>query len=1354
MQSYRPNKYLLIAILQMFSIVMMAQNVTFFSSKQGLSNSCVRNIYEDSRHNIWITTLNGLNRYDGVKMNVYRHSDTDSTSLQNDESTWVYDYDKERVLVGTTEGMQIYYHDTDRFSHLPIRHITSGDDMKVRVIRSYKTSSGKHFVCFATYGCGELIEDKDGQLVIKQTTEYNTGNDAGPIQFYEDRKNQLWVINSQRQVFRFTGKKKSKQYPVIHGAVKMCQSSTGKTYVATIDDGLYAYDERTDEFTQVATSAECGFISSISAWNGGRIFICADGGGLRVYDEKTNTTAQSSIQTGDFNIATSNVKDAMVDSFGNVWVGIYLKGVMVKTTSKSSFEYVGRLSITKNSLGTNSIVSLCPAENGKMWVSTDNSGLYLLSADGKSSIHYDPDERPGMPRTFTAIAPVCANGTSSPSYYLLGTFLDGIYKIANGNISLLNKDIDYVFDIQPAGKGFYWIATMGLGFFYYNPTSGECKHYGQEYNRTAKDGEKIQNDYITCIRQCGSRLFVGTYDGLNGSDVKDGHFRNNKKILSGTAICHMTELNGTIWCATNKGLFAVNAKTLDYQRYTVDNGLPINSLKSIVEDKGKLWIGTDNGLACFDPKTKECINFFDIDGLQDNEFSLRTALKANDKLYFGGISGLTYFNQKDISKDMEEENSMHLRLVDLLIYNRTVHVGDKSGSYDILNTCLEDGCEINLAHSDNHFSVQLVVDGVSNQHVTYEYSINGSDWQEESQNVNRLVFDNLAPGTYDISIRARGLNTVSDEHTFKVIIHAPWYASIWARLFYFIVFAVLCWLAYDYARRKMHIRSVIMQHRQEQELNEARIQFFMNISHEIRTPMTLILAPLEKLLNTDKDESRQRNYMLIKQNSNRILRLINQMMDVRKIEQGKFQLNYSKVELVSLLQSIFDVFTTNAQNRNITYEFQHPMRSLIAYVDPENIDKIVMNLLSNAFKFTPDKGKIVLSLTLNQTQQDEEQNDENEKYIFQISVSDTGCGIEDSEKSKVFDRFYSSSQKNGYIGTGIGLNLTYMLTKLHKGAIKVEDNPEGKGTLFLVDIPIGEKELVANEPVVDENTEETKEDELLTPSNADLTAPEMVIDKPSVTHNKHILLVEDDENIRQYVHTELSNEFVIQECTNGQEAWDYTINHPDKVNVIISDIMMPVMDGMTLCQKVKSNFVTNHIPIILMTALGSDADRIAGLTNGADAYVPKPFNIDVLRSTALNLLKNRLLLQGKYNGEKQQEEKIEKKDVETPDEHLMRRVMKVINENIDNPDLSVEVIADKVGISRVHFYRKMKDLTGQSPRDYLKYVRLKEAARLISEKPNIDITSVSVAVGFKSLSSFSTNFKALFGKSPSEYAKG
>ena len=785
--------------------------------------------------------------------------------------------------------------------------------------------------------------------------------------------------------------------------------------------------------------------------------------------------------------------------------------------------------------------------------------------------------------------------------------------------------------------------------------------------------------------------------------------------------------------ATNDGLIKIDYASLDTRTYTAADGLPVNSLTSVYADGSDLWIGTDFGLSCMDTKMESFTNFFADDGLQDNEFSRGAVVMQDGNLYLSGIGGITYFDTKSIKAWQGGDRSLRLRLVDVLIDDKAMHQGDKSGSYDILQGLIDECGRIDLNYSDNHFTLELSVEGLYNQHVTYEYCIDNGKWMDQGGNNNRIVFDNLAPGTYHIKVRAHALGSVSDERELVAVVHPAWYASVWAKVIYFLLFLALCWFVYEYVKRQVRLRRIMERNRQQRELNETRMQFFMNISHEIRTPMTLILAPLEKMIGRDKDPERQRNYLLMRENSRRILRLVNQMMDVRKIEQGKFLLDYHPVELVNFLQNIYDVFAANAQSRNIQYTFVHDMDSLHVYVDPDNMDKIVMNLLSNAFKFTPDGGTISLQLTEKGTD-------------FEVRVTDSGMGIPDSEKHKVFERFYSAKHQNGYMGTGIGLNLTSLLVRLHKGTITVEDNPVGKGTQFTINMPVGDESLrvIKQETLTHEDeTAEVQETE---------TSSLFTIDKSADSHVKHALLVEDDEAIRQYVQSELSSELSVQTCANGQEAWDYIVSHPGKVDIIISDIMMPVMDGMTLCQKLKSNFNTNHIPIVLVTALGSDADRIVGISNGADAYVSKPFNIDVLRTTVMQLLKTRQMLQGKYHGDKQQEEHIDKVEMESPDENLMKRVMKVINDNMDNPELSVEVVADKVGISRVHFYRKMKDLTGQSPRDFLKYVRLKEAARLLADK-NYDITGVSVATGFKSLSAFSTSFKALYGLTPSEWVK-
>lgn len=1308
-----------------------AQNVMFFSSKQGLSNSRVRNITEDSRHNIWITTQNGLNRYDGVKMNVYRHEIGNPSSLLSDESTFVLEYEKGKMLIGTGAGMQMYDYATDRFADIPFVMEVGGDTIKARVMSINRIQEKRVLVCYAGYGNGELLKGKNGQLYIKRTTEFDTDG-IGSMRFFEDPKKKLWIINGRGELYR-KNSKTYRQYEELNQVRNMCASTSGKVYVATYNNGFYVYDEGTDHYEQVASTAELGgAVLNIKPWTSGRLFISTDGGGVRVYDEQTKQLIWNVISVKDFEMSTSNVPDAMCDSFGNVWVGVYMKGVVMKPINQSAFDYIGQNSITKNTIGKNSVFAIAKAVNSApyrkgFWTSADNDGLYLVSADGTASMHWSAETNPGMPHAFTTIY------DASPSALLLGTFYNGLWQMKGGVFTCLARDIRWIFEIRPtAQKDCYWVATMGDGFYYYDYSTGKSLSYKPDPD---SDVHIIGNPYVYTILPVKEKLFVGTADGMMVcSPDHEGVIRKESvKLLDRIAVRHFSaSVDGSvIWAATSEGLAKIDYSSLDTHLYTTADGLPVNGVTSVYADGSDLWIGTDFGLSCLDTKKDSFTNFFVDDGLQDNEFSRGAVLMQDGKMYLSGIGGITYFDTKAMKEWQGGERSLHLRFVDVLVDDKAMHKGDLSGGYEILQGLIDECGRIDLCHTDNHFTLELCVEGLNNQHVTYEYSIDGGKWMDQGDNNDRIIFDNLQSGTYHIKIRARALGTVSDERELVAVVHPAWYASIWARILYFLLFLALCWFIYEYVMRQVRLRRLMARARQQRELNEARMQFFMNISHEIRTPMTLILAPLEKMIGRDKDPEHQHNYQLMKENSKRILRLVNQMMDVKKIEQGKFLLDYHPVELVEFLQKIYDVFVTNAQSRNIQYEYVHEMDRLQVYVDPDNMDKIVMNLLSNAFKFTPEGGKITLQLVGGETN-------------FQVCVTDSGIGIPDEEKPKVFDRFYSAKHQNGYMGTGIGLNLTSLLVRLHKGVITVKDNPEGSGAQFVVVMPVGDDSLrnIRQESLY-ETVEHAEEDDAT-------RAFDLPVSKPNDSHRKNTLLVEDDEAIRQYVQDELSSELVVQACANGQEAWDYIVSHPGKVDIVISDIMMPVMDGMTLCQKLKSNFTTNHIPVVLVTALGSDADRIVGISNGADAYVSKPFNIDVLRTTVMQLLKSRQLLQGKYHSDKLQEDTIDKVEMQSPDEHLMHRVMKTINENMDNSELSVENIADMVGISRVHFYRKMKDLTGQAPRDFIKYVRLKEAARMLAEK-KYDITGVSVATGFKSLSAFSTSFKSLYGQTPSEW---
>ena len=894
------------------------------------------------------------------------------------------------------------------------------------------------------------------------------------------------------------------------------------------------------------------------------------------------------------------------------------------------------------------------------------------------------------------------------------------------------------------GAGNIWIGTNGDGLYCYRPKTHGLEHYQVREGDEVRYPDRIlYNSYITALLVWGDCLYVGMADGMDVFRLTPEGPKRKGRFLPKANVRDM-EIgeDGVLWVATSTGLVRFDVKDGSMKSYTAADGLPTNSLCSIERDAGgKVWVGTDDGLACFNPAKETFDNYRIEDGLQGNEFGAKASYAQNGLLYFGGINGLTCFRPSDVGKrDGVNLEKMDLRIVDFYVNGKAVHAGDRSGHYTIIDRWLPLTDEVNLSHHDKSFSVELSTMSFSNSRVTYRYCVNDGEWMALEHGQNRISFVNMEAGTYRIRIKAEAYGESSDVKELTVKVHPVWYLSPLAVMVYCVLFLFICYMVFLQVKEHFKTKRIFEKHRQEGELNEARIQFFMNISHEIRTPMTLILSPLMKLMKQDQDEAHQRSYSLMYQNSQRILRLINQLMDARKIEKGQFRLKYHKVEMVGFVNNLYELFETTARNRGITFCFVHDMERMDVCVDPQNFDKVIMNLLSNAFKFTPDGGDITIELK-------EVDGNVSGERDFRLSVTDSGVGIPDQEKKRVFERFYSGKWGGDYVGTGIGLNLTKLLVELHEGHIWAENNPKGKGTRFIVQMP---QALELLEDISDDKMPRAVYSAPLEAEHVAETVAELPEEKKGGSKHGRILVVEDETAIRRYLHGEFSGEYHVCECSNGQEAWDYIVQNVEKVDLVVSDVMMPVMDGIALCRNIKGSFNTNHIPVILLTAKSDDADRLEGLSIGADAYMSKPFNMDVLRQTAENLLKNKRRLQGKYSVA-QQEGKIDKIEWMSPNDQMMERVMKVINENISNPDLGVEFIADKIGISRVHFHRRLKNATGLTPRDFVRNIRLMQAAKLLS-RTDTDVTGVSVATGFRSASTFSTCFKAYYGMSPTEYA--
>lgn len=622
--------------------------------------------------------------------------------------------------------------------------------------------------------------------------------------------------------------------------------------------------------------------------------------------------------------------------------------------------------------------------------------------------------------------------------------------------------------------------------------------------------------------------------------------------------------------------------------------------------------------------------------------------------------------------------------------------------------------------------------------VKYLYSIDNEPYVAMAGSSGILTLNHLPSGTYKIRVKALVNGLESDAKVFTVIVRSLWYASLPAFIAYFLITMFLVMRFIHSRRLREQARLRLQEHIHAEQLNEMKLQFFMNLNHEIRTPMTLIVGPLQHLINTDFDEIRQRSYRMMSRNAERILALVNQILDLRKIDKGQMMMKMQPVNLVDFVRDVYELFDSKAREKEIRFHFEYDTDNIEVWLDKKNFDKVIMNLLSNAFKFTPFKGNIGIRL-------------KKDEHEVSMEVWDDGLTIEPDKMEKIFQRFYQADNITNYnvAGSGIGLNLTKQLVTLHHGEISVYNNTDGKGCTFKVVLPLGNAHLKPEE-LLQTSIEEKPEESILKLEEEASAVAEENGEENKTKHRKRIVIAEDDDEIRNYLAEELRKNYYVVACSNGKEALSEVLRTPP--SLVLSDVMMPEMDGYTLCAKIKTNINVNFIPVVLLTAKTREKDKIEGLSTGADSYIEKPFNIEVLKYTIRNLIASYDILRNKVEGKEMPEENIDVTTSKSADDKLLERVLQVINENINNPYLSVELIAQEVGISRAHLHRKMKELTNQGPRDLVRNIRLKKAAGLLASGHR-NITEVMYACGFENAASFSIKFKALYGMSPTAYMK-
>ena len=1343
---------LLILILSVFSILpSWGQSGKLFNTDNQLSSNLATQVFQDKSGFIWIATRNGLNNYDGYHITVIKKDMSNFSGLNSNYINSIAQDEKGHILLGTNNSLLEFT--GSEFLKIPMLD-SKGKELATYVKQVYPLKNKD--VAVATSGYGIMLKKQDEQKCHAMKGEVEKLKYIHKL--LEDKRGRLWIITEDGKLYRketngrvtshFTGTEGV-------GAQDILQDALGNLYLASKNQGVHLLRAGSNVFTRISSIGNLP-IDNIYISRNNKLYIGCDGLGIYVYDPQTGFLQDNPLFSRLVNLAKSKVTSIIEDNQGNIWVSMLQKGVFMQSNIQNDFNYMGFRLGNRNVIGENCVTSLSINQGNQVWVGTDKDGLYLFNIATRSVEGHFLNQ--------STVLTLCKDQQGRT---WVGTYSDGLgYMDAAGSFHPVDLGISKsvgIFDIKQDPQGNIWIATMGEGLFCLQK-DGSRRNYKAKYG--ADNNLKVNslpNDYLIKLSfsNDGNHLYVATSVGLACLDRKRNSWVSTFKGINclnknSFSHCVFVDSKDHVWYGTEDGAFCFDfRKGIKPKLYTTANGLTDNSVASITEDyQGNIWLGTIKGLNKLALKSGTITKFYAESGLQSNEFSDASVCTTQDRktILIGGSGGLNWFQA-----DQVRQHPWQAKVVisGFILNNKMVTPGMKSGSYTITDNWSTFSRDFQLSHEDNTFTLQLSTLTYNNvEQISYVYSINGDAWRTVPAGQNELAFSHMAPGSYKYRIKAicNGYETPVKE--FTIIVHPAWYASIWAKLFYLLLLIAAIMLYLRHRKRQMEDQLILQQHIHAEEMGEAKIKFFMNISHEIRTPLTLIITPLLSLIKEDKEPHRQGIYEIIRKNSERILHLINQMMDLRKIDKGQMVMRMCKTDMVSFINEEYDLFKQQAIAKSIDFEYQHDCEELPVWIDRNNFDKVIINTLSNAFKFTPTAGHILLSLT-------------HTGHHAYISIKDSGIGIPKDKLETIFQRFYQTpadpNERN--VGTGIGLDLTRSLVELHYGTISARNNEGEKGSKFehgsefIIRIPLGKDHLKPEEIIEEEEMKKEQNNELAEAEQEEQLAENN--DQPAETLNNsdttpasakgakaEIVIVEDEEDIQEYLKAQLSSDFKIRTYPNGKVALNEILkNKPD---LVISDIMMPEMDGTTLCAKLKSNINTNDVPIILLTAKSREEDQLEGLQTGADAYILKPFNMDILHRNIINLLTVRRTLRNKFTGNESQNHQVEQIEMQTPDNSLMQRVMEVINENINDSDLSVDMIAQKVGISRVHLHRKMKELTNQTPHSFIRNIRLQQAAKLLKDGKQ-SITEVMYACGFSNSASFSTMFKNLYGCSPREY---
>ena len=1308
-------RLLLINILIISATYCNAEQIRFYGNGE-LSCNFITEISQSGDGFIWIGTANGLNKFDGWTFSSYFYKSDDDKSLLSDYIYSLYT-DKEGTLwVGTNKGLQRYlpYEDAFQSVSFPYNHQPSVESI-------IELHTGEIWI--ATSGRGVYSVDKETMYATSLDEVNKACGNLFLSDIYEDSNHTIWITLPHNKVLRVLTDNQSsfRVFDVPDVVLSYTESNDGQLYISSYRN-ISKWDDASNSFVAVKNLPD-EFLKSIILYSRkGAFYIGTYGHGLRYIESDFSEMHHiSGIVNRSVNLENIKVEAMIEDKDGNIWVGCFRKGLLMIPNESSLFNF---WDFSEMEYKSSSCISSLYRGDNMIWAGAENGEIMNI------------DESGNVVNSYTSLSkPVSSLFEDSEGTFWAGTYYGGLFRFNkhNGNKTPVSGfESEYVKSITEDNDRNVYFSVFGKGLMLYDMDLRSWTSLSGN-----NDNTPLKNNWINitiCDHQ--GRVWIGHYNGIDCYDTKTGRFSNieGDSVLYNTICYSLLEgENGVIWIGTNNGLYAYNTVMKQFSHYSTEDGLPNNVICGLAKDSaGNIWCSTYRGLCKINVHDRVIYPYSSGNGLFDKEYTRGVYFQHKNKdVYFGGVYGITHFIPDSIRVPEYDKKPV---LTNLYLNNNIVSPNTISAGKPICDTILTEASSLNLSYHDNTFTLEFsMMDYNEPENIHYEYRMSGvnNEWLQTMPGYNRITYNRLLPGKYTLEVRALENGIYSSVKTLFIVIVPPWYQSTVAKVCYALAVLLLIGIII----RGLNRRSL---KRREEEIVEAKLQFFTNISHELRSPITLIMSPLSMLMKKEHDESTTKALSTMNRSANRIAGLLNQLLDIRRIDKGLMKLTYSKTDIIIFVKDIMKGFEYQADKWNIRLDIEHAPEVDTVWIDQSNFDKVLSNLLSNAFKFTPEGGNITITISVGE---DKSLRTPLCNYL-ELCVKDTGLGLDDKNLDRIFERFYQLPTVVSS-GSGIGLNLCKTLVELHHGTITAANRKDVRGSVFTVRIPLGCEHLNPEE-IANPYTLLHKEPE----RNAYFEEKPIPKQKAKSTSKSKVLVIDDDENICLYLEQELNPHFSVVACNNGSEGLRMALEIlPD---LIISDVMMPEMDGFALLKSIKKNSNISHIPVILLTSRAEYDYRIKGWNKGADAILAKPFNIEELLLLCTNMISGRYHLQKKYSGVQDQNEKVKPIGLKSDEERLMERLMNIINSNMSNSQLSVELLAREAGISRVQLHRRLKEILGISTSEFIRNIRLTQAAKLLKSK-KITISQVAYAVGYSSPSLFSAAFKKFYGLSPTEY---